>query len=640
MNRIAHQLKAGRRTEAPSRFLFVDTETHWYCLKCGTYAPLRDPNSILECPKNKHHDKFESRLFMGAALYWERKRDRHPEKLTWYDFDTAEQFWQIVDTLAEPRQQLCIFAFNFGFDLLALGGFHTMRAHGWEIKGKPVIDNPPFIVKARRKSSTIMLLDWYNYFRGSLVEAGKLMGIQKLAMPEEGAPKYEWRRYCRRDVDVLYHAVRGFLDFLFTYDLGTFSHTLAGQALTAFRHRFMDAEIFIHDTHAAVAIERDGYMGGRVEMFRRNLLPPRTYSYVDINSAFPAVMVDGSFPVAYRGIENDVTADRLREICRDKLVMARVSLRTDVPLYPLRVEARLVFPVGEYETCLATPELLIALERDHVVACSEVAIYDHAPMFRKWVTEIYALRKEAIRRGDDFYDELLKRLMNSLYGKFGQRNYDWETITENDDGPDHVWRELDRTTGRVHTLRRLGGVLQLRRGIGEGFNSFVAVAAHVTSAARVLLLRYIEKAGWEHTYYLDTDSLIVDGPGYIRLREAVDPSRLGALKLVAQSKRVRLGAPKNYDFGEMSKHKGRKKNARPRGKDTYEQDQFVSLAGALRLGWQGGPLLRRVVKHDRMVYKKGIVHDDDTISPFQFFNLTSVSRSPRKRRALRSRSRR
>src|SRR5439155_12044125 len=101
-----------------------------------------------------------------------------------------------------------------------------------------------------------------------------------------------------------------------------------------------------------------------------------------------------------------------------------------------------------------------------------------APIFKEWVDEIYVLRRDAKLKKDDLWDELLKRMMNSLFGKFGQRSYEWEIVDASNSGPDHIWRELDRDTGRVYTFRRLGNVLQQRKGVEEGFNSFVAIAAH------------------------------------------------------------------------------------------------------------------------------------------------------------------
>lgn len=595
--RIPHRLKAGRRTEAPNRFLFFDTET---------------------LPR-KVDEKTDELVFrLGEACFWERKRPGHPERERYFPLRSDDALWLLIDDLSEPSQSICVVAHNTAFDIQVCGGLSRLASHGWEITSA-IIDDPPFILKARRQNSSLLFLDWYNYFRGSLAFAGELLGVPKMQMPAFSASNEEWAVYCRNDVRVLVEAMRRYVAFLHTYDLGTFAHTLAGQSLNAFRHRFMAHDIFIHTRKDAVDVEREGYYGGRVEMYRRNKLPAQTYTYVDINSAYPAVMRDGTYPTAFEGIETNVTRERVRSLLSDKLLMAQVVVRTKQPLFPLRTEGRLIFPVGEFATALATPELRMALDRGLLVSIDRLTIYKGEPIFRTFVDEMYELRKDAKIKKDELWNELLKRMMNSLFGKFGQHNYEWTDLLVQEGKPDGIWRELDKDTMRVRTFRRLGGILSERSNKSEGYNSFVAIAAHVTSASRILLLRYIEAAGWDHTYYCDTDSLIVDETGIANLAPYLDPSELGKLKVERTATDVRLLAPKNYTFGDIVKHKGRKTNATKLSDGRYEQEQFVSLVGALRIGWNGGPLIRRVTKKDRLTYKKGVVSDDGRVTPFHLF---------------------
>lgn len=509
-------------------------------------------------------------------------------------------------------------AHNTAFDIQVCGGLSRLADHGWRVT-TAIIDDPPFILKARRGSESLLILDWYNYFRGTLASAGDLLGVPKMPMPDFSATDDKWRTYCRNDVRVLYEAMRRYIAFLHAYDLGTFTHTLAGQSLSAFRHRFMDHDIFIHTRKDAIDVEREAYYGGRVEMYAHKQLPSRTYTYADINSAYPAVMRDGIFPTAFVGMEHDVSIRKANRILTHSLAIGECIVRTDRPLFPLRSEGRLIFPVGEFRTVLATPELRLALERGLVSEITTLVRYDGAQIFTRFIDEMYELRKDAKKKGDELWNELLKRMMNSLFGKFGQHNYEWTDLLIQKGKADGIWRELDKDTGRIRTFRRIAGVLSERSEKEEGYNSFVAIAAHVTSASRVLLLSYIEKAGWDHVYYCDTDSLILDEEGVEGLRRDLDPYALGKLKVERTADNVRLLAPKNYVFGDIVKHKGRKNNAKPLPDHRYEQEQFVSLVGALRMGWNGGPLVRRVVKRDRLTYKKGVIQDDGRVAPFKLY---------------------
>lgn len=595
--RFAHELKANRKTETPEHFLFLDTET---------------------LPRRIDDDTIEQVFRLGAAIYWHRARSRRVERVSPIIFYNADDLWVHVDHLSRAHSRLTILAHNTGFDLQALGGPKALAIHGWIIT-KAIVDDPPFILKARKGTSSLLLLDWYNYFRGSLAAAGSLLGVPKLPMPDFTKSDSEWLAYCRNDVQVLYRAVREYVEWIETNDLGNFAHTLAGQALNAYRHRFMPGPIYVHDRRSAIGLERRAYFGGRVELYKRSHLPTKTYTYVDINSAYASVMHAKTYPYALRRVIANPKIEKVKEWLKTHAVIADVELETPVPLYPCRMDGRLVFPVGSFTTTLATPELGLAMTRSHVRRVTLCAIYSRANLFRSWVEQTYEMRSSAKRRGNHFQDEMLKRLSNSLFGKFGQRNYEWTRVGEERGREDEIWKELHISTGTVVTFRRLGGIKEKRTKMTEGFNSFVGIAAHVTSEARMLLLSYIEQAGWAHTFYCDTDSLIVDEEGAASLAPSISPSELGKLKIEGIADDVELLAPKNYRFGEHTRHKGRKNNAVALPDGRYEQEQFISLTGAMRMGWQGGPLVRTVRKRDALTYHKGTVEDDNTITPLRLY---------------------
>lgn len=596
--RVAHQLKANRKTETPEHFLFLDTET---------------------LPRRVDSDTEEHVLRLGAAIYWHRSRSRRRERVSPFYFYTADDFWRTLDLLIAPHTRIVMVAHNTGFDFQVLGGPDAMRRHGWLIT-KAIVDDPPFILKARKDGASLLLLDWYNYFRGSLSSAGLLLGVPKLPMPTYTESDPRWLSYCRNDVLVLYRALAEYVKWIEDHDLGNFAYTLAGQAFNAYRHRFMPAPIYIHTRRSAIAIERRGYFGGRVEMFSNATLPRQTYTYLDINSAYASVMRDGDYPTALRRVVARPRVEQVTEWLNDYCMMADVVLTTPTPLYPCRVEGRLLFPTGTFTTTLATPELRLAIQRGHVRSVRLCVLYSKANLFRSWVIETFAMRQHAKNSGDYFRDEMMKRLSNSLFGKFGQRNYEWKKVADEPEGSDGIWKEVHLSTGRVTTFRRLGGVKEKRTTMTEGFHSFVAIAAHVSSASRVLLLRYIEQAGWEHIFYCDTDSLIVDEAGAASLAPAVHPRELGALKVEGTSEDVALLAPKNYRFGKIERHKGRRNDATLLDDGRYQQEQFVSLVGALRMQWHGGPLVRTIRKRDALQYRKGVVLSSGRIRPIRMID--------------------
>jgi hypothetical protein len=79
-------------------------------------------------------------------------------------------------------------------------------------------------------------------------------------------------------------------------------------------------------------------------------------------------------------------------------------------------------------------------------------------------------------------------------------------------------------------IRYIAGELQISTSEGEGAQSFPAIAAHVTSYARMLLFNYIKhcKKAELNVYYCDTDSIFTSGE---LLADFISSTELGKLKL-------------------------------------------------------------------------------------------------------------
>ena len=306
-------------------------------------------------------------------------------------------------------------------------------------------------------------------------------------------------------------------------------------------------------------------------------------------------------------------ADYMERYC----VVARCTLATDEPAYPLEYEDKLLFPVGEFEAVLTTPELRHALDHGAVTEISHIALYQSAPIFWDYVHELYELRLAAGREGNKVLEWQCKKLLQSLYGKFGQRGRVYETVTRTTDTAIGVWTEIDAETGEVRNLRQFGGLIQEQKTEGESRDSHPAIAAHVTAYGRMALWGWIERAGRSHVHYIDTDSLLVDAVGADRLASSVHPDALGKLKVEGVFDSAHLYGLKDYRFGETVRTKGVRASAHWIDTNTVEQEHWSTLIGLLRKGDLSAPIVERRVKHLRRVYTKGCVQVDGSITPLR-----------------------
>lgn len=462
-----------------------------------------------------------------------------------------------------------------------------------------------------------MILDTLNLWRMPLRYLGEEIGLPKLDMPDNNDLAIEWDTYAKRDVEIIRTACIKWWDYLEREDMGSFAPTLAGQSMKVFRHKYMKHPILIDDNPRALALTREGYYGGRVECFRIGRYQARFRS-LDVNSMYPYCMANHEYPSKLVAHTSYASVSDLISWVERYAVVGRVLLRTSKPFSCIRSSHKLIFPIGEFECILSTPEIRYALRHAEIVKVYEVAIYEKALLFTSMVHDMYHQKQLSKAAGDTVREFLYKKLLNSFYGKWGQSGGKWIDQDNTDDLSCKRWLEIDYETGRVICHRQLGGLIQVRDTEGESRDSFPAIAAHVTAHARMVLWNLIELAGLDHVYYCDTDSLLVDDLGYRNLEYLIDDFRLGGLKVAGEYEEIEIWSSKDYRFGTKEKHKGVRKQAVWLDDHHIRQEQWSGLRGLVASGITDRPLTRTISKKLSRLYDKGTVLADGRVLPLVF----------------------
>lgn len=608
--RKTHVLRANKRSEYPQAAIFFDVETD-----------VKNDNVDIMF----HHFRF------CVAQYKRYKPDCSVETQV---FDDREAFWKWVMSKTNDKQRLYLFAHNTDFDFRMMEGFTYLAKWGFYIY-KQIVDQGVFIMQASNRSSfkgkeptkklrqvmqgnrTIQILDTFNYFKYGLKTLGELLGLPKLEMPEQWGNKEKDVAYCKRDVEITRLTYENYIQFLKNNDCGNFGLTIAGQAFNTYRHRFMDHKIVIHINEDATALERSAYYGGRVECFHIGQQPIQLYYKVDINSQYPYVMEHFTFPTKLIRHTREITPRLLQDYMSEHLVVARGVIKIDKPCIPKKGDGKLIFPIGEWEGVLCHPELELLFDEGGSFEPTSVAIYEHAPIFIKYVKHWYKQKVKYQRENNNVYRFISKLFQNTLYGKFGQRNIEWEMI---DYDPiiasfyNTVWLVEEK---REITYKCVEGTLYEKKGWKEGYHAFPAISAFITSYARRYLWQLQCVAGREHVYYSDTDSLIVDKYGYENLHEYLDEEELGKLAIEGISWNLKLYNAKDYRFGSEEKIKGVPKSAKRLNDNIFATEQWERMSASVHTQRVEQPVILHRVKDLKRIYDKGIVNDDLSISPIE-----------------------
>ena len=592
IKRKSHSLKREKTLAMPRYIIFFDVETK---------------------PEKLSNGDIKQIFKLGWACYWQKSYGRHTEKLDWFFFNNIKDFWSFVYSHTQKKRKLWVLARNLVFDFTLVQGWKNLR--GMDFKLKFFHDSgATSIISVRGERGSIVFLDIMNWFVESLAKTGERIGIPKLTIDFETCTDEFLSTYCKRDVEIEVENFKRFIKFLEINTISRLCYTQGSTAMAAYLFRHYDKRIYIHNNKEAIDLERESYRGGRCECFYIGELKDDNYYIVDVNSLYPFVMRNNLYPVKYVKTVKEPTVETLQNSLTDYSCVAKVLVRTNEPVYAVKRE-RTIFPVGQFWTVLTTPELLYGLERGHILKIDRCVLYEQANIFKTYVDRFYKMRLEFKAQGIAEYVELCKKLLNTLYGKFGQKADEWKKIGECPDEPDRV--ELLFVVGKkgVSQIRYLLGEIFELVGYGECFNSFPAISSHVTAYGRLYLWDLMKQTGVENYYYCDTDSLIINETGLDNLQSHLDDLRLGGLKIEETMQSLFIRGLKDYTTASKDVVKGIRKNAVRLSEGVYQQEQWPSFRGLLRRNEANTYKVKTIIKHLNREYTKGIVTNSGSVIP-------------------------
>jgi DNA polymerase type B, organellar and viral len=340
----------------------------------------------------------------------------------------------------------------------------------------------------------------------------------------------DWSRYCKfedqfniKKVDLHDLHARVMSDAALTYRLGEFIEdfyydecgiplqlTVGASALKIFTTKYF-TDIWQRDNEELSQFERQSYYGGRTEIFKRGEL--YTYSY-DINSTYLSIMRDCELP--------DITTAHIRQngkrVLHDlgkdlskHLAIIECTVSSPDNLYigvlPVRVDNKLTFPIGKLIHGVWTSiELIAAVAAKYkIIEVMRYVFYTHTrKYFHEFALFIWDKRIKYRELKNDGMDKMIKRVGNSLYGKFGERH---QTNTE---CPlSQVDFEIPEGSEIFEYLGETWVRLQGDQEPSE--HEFPCIPAFITAYARLKLLDGMQK-NERALVYTDTDSIKLTSP--------------------------------------------------------------------------------------------------------------------------------
>lgn len=567
-------LSRNKGSSRPSNILFYDVESH-----------------VSQPEDGKRY--FTPFLWTAILATYRKQADQWScERLSG---TTINDFWSIIDRFPFNKRALYMVSHHLEADFIPLDGINQLMDRGF-ILTKPIQNGRTVLYYWNRDNDKIVVMNNGNIFDGSIEQWGKLLGLPKLDMPSDNDPFDDWVTYCARDTEIMYAMWQHIYQFMDLHELGNFKLTKAGLAFSAFRHRFMEPAIQIHDHTPTLALERQGYRGGRFQALQYGDFEHDTYYQLDYNSMYAAIMIEQELPYQLIGYSDNSSLIQVKSKLVGYDVIAEVEVDQKEPVFPHTEDGKTVYRAGRFKTALSTPELIYAFDQGWIKKAYQFAWYAKAPVLKAYAEYFTQLKIKYEQENNPGMRALTKIFPNAVYGKFAQKDHQLEEIGECDPRIVEFIDGYDADTKQYYQILCYGGhAYKATTGIVAP-NGFIAIAAAITAYARMRLWTAMQSAGLDNVYHVATDSLIVNQDGYDRLKNMLDPYKIGFLKLEGTADSLRIRDVNDLDFGSSRKIKGVNRKALQLADNTYMTTQWPSIKTIIKSGDYSQYFIRDIVK--------------------------------------------
>lgn len=383
------------------------------------------------------------------------------------------------------------------------------------------------IVKITKGDSSWYFVDSYWLLRDKLANLSAMAGMKKSEGDFYG-PLPQLIEYNEQDCKVLYYAIRFFERAVLKIG-GQLQKTIASTALDIFKRVFLKEEVATDEQVNQAA--RIAYCASRVEVFESSCVGA---DYYDVNSSFPYAM---TFP-APGNLKRIGRQYKEGEISLVKAVINVPQMPLPPAPYRNAEDGRVYFPTGRWHSWFSNVDLEFLEEcGGSIERVDEVKVFEPFTGTKRYAETIYEWRLQAKRDKDEGLTLVLKYLLNSLYGKFGEGSQKQKVVIN---PPKDFFQIPEREPGGFGREMLMPGVHALVES-KEIPHAHVPISVHITAIARRVLGRYLRQA--PQVYYCDTDGFAVPDSYHYDTSD-----KLGGLKLEKHVFEARFLAPKLYMY--------------------------------------------------------------------------------------------
>lgn len=481
-----HWLRANHTVWTPRRIVCFDTETHEK--PDGTDLVL-----TLRC--------------WCAAVITRGYKEEGAGDWDWHDGTSCTSLAILIDKVTKSRSQTWVYAHNLHFDLAVTALPEHLATLGYVTKTMHVGSANAFFVMVRGDKK-IVITDSFSWLPHSLATIGEAIGREKVDLPTDDADLEAWLARCRRDVEILGHAMCDVMAWWDRERLGKWALTGAGCGWAAMRHKPMHPKILVTNDPERRAFERSAIYGGRREVFNVGTATGAQWADWDFTAAYPTAALHLEIPTKATKVFDTERQLDLYLHAPGHSAIAAVEIRTELPCVPAKVAGDVFWPVGRFRTTLCGPEILLAARMGASVTLLHGQAYRTARPIRAWAAWLLALQAGV---GSDH--PLLARMLakswgRSVLGRFAT----WSSEVVEERPSLHPSWHLETGWSSVSQSRcdwvSIGGKTRVITKDREPPEAFPAIWAFIESHVRAALTVTMAARDGDRLWQCNTDGFI------------------------------------------------------------------------------------------------------------------------------------
>lgn len=518
-----HNLTILKSTTKPKRLLWLD---------CAAYITQHQGASVARWQCGA----------LGSTRWTAKKGVRHD---TCETFTDTAALWCDADGFCKPGKRVVLFAYDLANQLRLSKALVELPALGWHLE-RIVLERTAAWALFKDGKRTLLMCDLRSWAPVNLAYLSSDLGeLSPWPIQHDAGPNFH-ANISRDRVAIVRESVLQILEWSECENLGPFRPTGSGQSYAAFRRRFLDHTLLVHDDTERLHAERLAMWTGRCEAWQHGALTSGPYVEYDMNAAYCRIAAECDVPSVAEGETRTRNVSKLLQLAESRALLVHCTVTTDVPVLPARMGGRTAWPVGQFSTWIWEPELQLAAEYCNDIKVHRVYTYRRAPALRDFARFVL----DGLGPQMTVYGEVPKRVLKlwsrCLVGRLGLRYRSWIPFGSCPDQDLRLVTYIDADDGVSTDMLCAGHDRMILSDMSESPDSLPQIPSWVMSECRARLWRFMLHQGLGAVVYVDTDSVIVspDASPPRPLMYGGDMAGMWARK--GTYKRLTIHGPRNY----------------------------------------------------------------------------------------------